>query len=187
MKALKIILFSVIGIAVLLVAVGLFLPSSYSAERSIVINAPASVVFNQVNDVKNWEAWGPWQEDDPDMRVEYGEITEGVGASYNWFGKDGDGTLIIEESVEFSSIKTDLDFGDQGKAKGRWTFEEADEGVKVTWGIDGDAGGNIMMKYFGLVMDSMIGPYFERGLAKIKEICEAMPVPEPQEEELTQK
>ena len=36
-----------------------------------------------------------------------------------------------------------------------------------------DLGGNPVNRYFGLIMDKMIGPDFEEGLAKLKEIAEA--------------
>ena len=174
MKILKRIGMALGVLLLLLIIVGFFLPSTYSAERSITVNAPVEVVFNQVNDLKNWETWGPWAAEDPNMTVTYGDITEGVGASHSWTSeKHGPGKLTIAKSEAHKMIRTDLDFYDKGQAKGRFDFEPTDDGVKVTWGMDGDAGYNLIMRYFGVMMDSMVGPYFEKGLTGIKEIAEA--------------
>lgn len=43
----------------------------------------------------------------------------------------------------------------------------------ATWGFDTDLGMNPIARYFGLVMDSMLGADYEKGLAKLKQVCEA--------------
>ncbi|RMF69580.1 MAG: polyketide cyclase, partial [Calditrichaeota bacterium] len=73
MKIAKRIAIVLVSLALILIVVGLFLPASYHAERSIVINAPASVVFDYVNDLTKWEEWGPWQEEDPTIEITYGD------------------------------------------------------------------------------------------------------------------
>jgi len=177
---------AIAGIILLLVIVGLFLPSEYALERSITIQAPIDAVFAQVNDLRNWEKWGPWQEEDPTTKITYGDSTIGVGASYSWTSeKSGDGSLVIVESVQNQSITTDLDFGTEGKAQGHWTFEQTDDGVRVTWGMHGDSGYNLIGRYFGMMMDTMVGPYFDKGLANMKEIAEALS--QPAEEMMTDK
>lgn len=176
---LKKILFTILGIVLLLVIVGFFLPSEYHAERSITIQAPVATVFDLVNNLENWKNWSPWQQDDPTLKVAYGEKTAGVGASYSWVSENsGQGTLTIEKSIENQTIETDLDFKSEGEAKGRWTFEQTGEGVKVTWEIHGDAGYNLINRYFGLMIDTFVGPYFEKGLANLKKVAESLPQPE---------
>jgi hypothetical protein len=49
----------------------------------------------------------------------------------------------------------------------------AAEGVRVTWVDEGDLGMNPMHRWLGLFLDRMIGPDFEKGLAKLKTISEA--------------
>jgi len=178
--------FTILGVILLLVIVGFFLPAKYSAKRSIVIKAPVANVFDQVNDLQKWDAWSPWLAEDPSIKITYGEITKGKGASYRWTSeKSGEGSLTIEKSIENAAITTDLDFTDEGKAKGIWTFEETDGGTKVTWGINGDAGYNLINRYFGLMIDTFVGPYFDKGLAKLKEVAES--IPQKEEDALTKK
>ncbi|MBL4716316.1 MAG: SRPBCC family protein [Bacteroidia bacterium] len=168
-----------IGIAVLFLVIwitSMFLPNSYHIERSLVINTSADVIFEEVNDLKKWPNWSPWEEKDPNMKKTWGEKTAGVGGSNEWESElEGDGTMIIVESEPNTHIKTKLEFLDWGSiAFGTWTFVEEDGNTNVTWAMDGDAE-DIMSKYMALMFDGMLGPDFEAGLAKLKEFCESKP------------
>lgn len=158
-------------ILILVSGVGCF-PEEARVERSIEINAPIAVVFDHVNDLKKNEAWSPWAAEDDTMVTAYGPITRGVGASTSWTSENmGSGSMKITESAPNSSIKVMLDFEEEGQASGYWNFEQQGDTVKVTWGFfqkpEGFGG-----KVFSLMIDSFVGPYYEKGLAKLKEIAE---------------
>jgi len=175
MKKALIIIGTIIG---LFIIVSFLLPKTAHVERSITIKAPIDVVFNQVNDLMNWESWSPWLAKDPEVKLVYSDIPVGQGAWYTWAGNDEvkSGKLTILESNDNASIKTQLEFEGMGDGNnGTWSFEETEEGVKVTWGFDGDMSQPIIIgRYFGLMMDGMLGPDFEKGLENIKSICENM-------------
>ena len=171
MRIIKNIILGLIVLIAVLALVGLLLPRTYKVERSVTIQAPADLVFDLVNDLKKNEAWSPWK--DPTMTITYSEPSAGVGASSTWKSKDmGNGTQTIEESVPNSSIRLNLDFGGMGTAKADWIFAPEGEGVKVTQQMSGDQGMNPVKRYMALMMDKMIGPYFERGLASLKQVSE---------------
>jgi hypothetical protein len=173
MGIVKKIVIALIVLVVILAAVGSMLPGSYKVERSIVINAPAEIVFDQVNDLKKNEAWSPWKASDSSIRISYGAITAGKGATSSWTSKkSGNGSMTIEESDPGRSLKIDLVFEGQGGGKALWSFTPEGEGVKVDEAMAGDLGRNPFKHLFGLVIDKMIGPYFERGLASLKAVSE---------------
>ncbi len=173
MKILKAILLSIVALIALFFIVGLFLPSKYQVERSIVINAPIEIVFDHVNDLKKAETWNAWMANDPTMKITYGEITAGLGAVSKWTSENsGNGSQEIIESNPPTSTKTHLDFGKMGTATGYFTFEQTEAGVKATNGFYGDNGMKIVARYFGLMMDGMVGPFFEEGLASLKSVAE---------------
>jgi len=178
MKALKKILL-VLGILVLLIIViGFCLPSKVRVERSVVIKAPANMAFDQVNTLKNWEGWSPWHHIDPKMQLTYSGPASGSGASYTWKSdnkKVGNGILTITASNPDSLVKTDMDFMDHGKGSADFTFTKVPEGTKVTWGMNSDMGMNPIARYFGAMMDKMVGSDFEKGLNNMKEVVEKMP------------
>ncbi len=174
MKFLKGILFGLLGLVLLLTIISFFLPSTVQIERSATINAPAEQIFAQINDFKNWPKWMAWAEMDPNMTYDFEAVTAGTGAGYCWKSEEvGNGCMKIKESIANSSMKTEIDFGGQGKGQGSWTLEAADGGTKVTWGMESSVSSPpVIGKYFGLMMDGMVGPSFDKGLANIKKIVE---------------
>jgi ribosome-associated toxin RatA of RatAB toxin-antitoxin module len=164
----------VIGLAVfiaVLALVGFVLPREYKVERSTSIQAPAEVVFEQVNDLKKNEAWTPWK--DPEMTVAYSPNSAGVGATSTWQRKKmGNGSQTIEESNPPTSIKTNLDFGPQGTAKVQWSSAQDGEATKVTQAMTGDQGNNPFKRWVGLGMNALLGKYFDQGLASLKQVSE---------------
>jgi hypothetical protein len=51
-------------------------------------------------------------------------------------------------------------------------LEPAASGTRVTWGFDSDLGFNPIARYFGMMADDVIGPDYEKGLARLKAIAE---------------
>ena len=135
MKALKIILVILAVLVALFLVIALFLPKSVHMEESIVINKPASLVFKQVNNFKNWEPWSPFQANDPEMVTTYEGPEKGVGAKMLWTAKRGDGYMLITESVPYQKVLSDLDFGMPG-ATNLFTLNEEQGGTNVTWIVD---------------------------------------------------
>ncbi len=178
MNLLKKLLLGVVALVVLCVVIGFFLPRIAHVERSVVIDAPAATVFTVLNGFRQFNNWSPWAEYDPDMKVTFEGPATGVGAKYSWSGNDqvGTGSQEILESTPYSAIKLRLVFGEfPGDFIASYTLEPEGAMVKVTWGFDADYGSSVMGRYFGLLSDSMLGPDYEKGLAKLKDFAEALP------------
>lgn len=155
------------------VAVGVFLPSTYKVARSTTIKAPAGLVFELINNLKMSESWSPWGEGDASMKITYSGPAAGVGAKGAWTSKDsGVGNQTITKSEPNSLVEIALDFGDQGQGSAAYQLEPEGEALKVTWSMQGDVGFSLVGRYFALGMDSMLAPYFEKGLAKLKQVSE---------------
>ncbi|MES2838319.1 MAG: GyrI-like domain-containing protein [Bacteroidota bacterium] len=178
MKMIKKIGIALLIIIGLVVVVSLFLPSQRVVERSISINAPTEIVFEQINTLKNWVNWSPWYKMDTAVVQTYFGGEKGKNAGYTWDSKNSDvgkGKLTIVESAPYDSIVTALDFMDQGTAFGGFKFKKEGEATVVTWYMNCEMGMNPIGKIFGLFMDGMLGPDFEKGLADIKKVSESMP------------
>lgn len=132
-----------------------------------------------MNDLHNWEKWSPWAEMDPDMIIEYMGPEKGKDAKYCWEGDPetvGKGCLKIVDNVDNASINTLLEFEGMSPGHGNWKFEKISDGVKVTWAMNSSMDDYpIIGRYFGLAFDGMLGPDFEKGLNKLKEVSESMP------------
>lgn len=176
MKILKLIGIVILVLVVLFFGIAMFLPSEVHVERSLVIPASSEVVFDQINDLRNWKNWSPWHQMDPDMKITYEGFLKGEGASYQWESpKVGNGTLTITESLPHRYIGTEMDFMEEGTATAYHRFEPVEGGTQVTWAFETDMGTNPVDKYIGLMMDSMIGADFEKGLNNLKTYVQNQP------------
>lgn len=162
------------AIPVFIGIIGFFLPQEIRVERSAEIAAPAHIPFMLVNDLQSWHKWSPWHQLDPNMKITYGKITAGEGASYTWESeKSGNGQLDITESVPSKKISTRMDFRENGTAAGEFIFEaNTPKTVRITWAMETDLGGSPFSRFIGLFMEKFVGDDFETGLRNLKEISE---------------
>jgi len=164
-----------IGLAIILAALSFLLPRHAHVERSVVIAAPAPTVFAYVNDLHQFNKWSPWAQIDPATQYTFTGPESGVGATMTWQSEHphvGSGSQEIIESVPNEHVTTLLQFGDEGDARSRMELEPEANGTRVTWNFDTDLGFNPLSRYFGLMLDSMVGSNYEQGLAMLKSLVE---------------
>lgn len=182
MRIVKRILLAFVAIVVILLAVGFLLPRQVRVERSATIDAPAGVVFANVDDLRRWEAWTPWGKDrDPTVEMSYSDSTAGKGAWFTWTSKKlGSGKLEIVDSQPPKAIDMRLAMDDAGEpAKCGFAFAESEGKTNVTWHFDADMGVWPPGRYFGLCMDWLLGGDYEKGLSNLKRVAEAQAITQP--------
>lgn len=175
MKSLKyiffLILIAIIGLAIYIAVQ----PNEFEVSRTRAIKAPASVIYNNVIDFKNWEAWSSWVEADPDMKITLPEQTSGIGGSYTWQDKDGVGTMKNIETVTNKSITQQMQFADFPSSDVSWDFTPNEDGItNVTWTISGKDlpfGFKAFATFMG-GMEKQIAPHYERSLEKLDSIVQ---------------
>lgn len=174
LKKIGIVLLVIVGLYLL---ISLFLPGTIKVERSITINAPAAVVFEQINTLKNWKSWSYWDNIDSAMKSEYSGPESGLTAKHSWESTNenvGKGSLTIVESKPDSLVVTELAFDGMGTSIGGWKIKDTVGGVIVTTYMNMDMG--LFGRIFpGLMMDSWLGVDFEKSLAGLKKVAEAQP------------
>jgi len=167
--------------AILVVAVACVLayaatkPATFRIERSLAIKAPPDKVFALINDFRQWRAWSPWENIDPELTRDYSGAASGRGAAYAWQGKKaGQGRMEIVESTPPSKIVIDLDFIKPFRAhnSAEFTLVPSGETTNVIWAMSGPNLfiGKVMSIFMN--MDKMVGKSFEEGLANMKAVAE---------------
>jgi len=169
---------TILGLVVLgvvLLAIGLVLPAHFRIERAVSINAPADKVYSLVVDPREWKRWTVWNQRDPAMKINYGGPTAGVGARWAWESKtEGNGVMEFTEALSNQRIGYKLSFADYGmQSAGVMAIAPVGNGVRVSWTNEGEMGANPINRWFGLLMDRMVGKDFEAGLANLKKLAEA--------------
>jgi uncharacterized protein YndB with AHSA1/START domain len=176
-----ILLLAVLVIVVVAVDIVLFKawrkPDIFRVERRAVINAPAEAIFAEVNTIRAWETWSPWQKRDPNIKQVYSGPASGVGAAQAWEGNRevGTGRMTIIESVPNQKVALQLDFEKPFKANNIAELTltpQRNGGTEVIWTMHGPA--TLFSKVLDTLMnmDKMCGRDFEAGLANLKALME---------------
>jgi hypothetical protein len=165
------------SICVILIIVGLLLPSQQHLETSITINASPRAVFEEVNSFKKWENWSPWSNIDPNATMSYEGPETGVGCAMYWSSEDpkvGKGSQKIVVSEPYQKIVTQIFVGDcNTNMLASWKFEEQEGGsTKVTWMNDNNSNGKLVNKYLIWYIAYMLEKDYQKGLQALKEYVE---------------
>jgi hypothetical protein len=163
---------------------GLFLlPSRWSVERRIDVVAPPARVFAELDDLRAWRHWSPWQESAyPGLEFRYGGAPRGVGAEVSWDSEaTGDGRLRIETSDPPRELGFTMTF-QRGRIRARDTLRLAPlagGGTRVTWSDRGTLGRTLLGRLSLPVIEKSMGRDLERGLAQLAAVAEGRPLPPP--------
>jgi uncharacterized protein YndB with AHSA1/START domain len=173
MQRLKRILIATVAFLLLLLAIGFLLPSVWQVERTVVIRAPAPIIFPYLNNLKQWREWTVWYQQHPNMTTEYSGPDAGVGATSRWSGEEGRGVMKIMQSERNQLVAYTLLFnGGEFRTDGTLTLMPEGEGTRVVWSAMGEAGRNPANRYFALFLGFRIGSDFANSLELLKQKLE---------------
>lgn len=167
------------------VVIGYLLPRQVHIERSIVVERPASMMFELLNSYRYFNEWSPWAKRDPKAQFIISGPDSGVGARMSWVGEPhlvGSGWQEIVASKPYELINIKLDFDAQGLADTGFALTAQGDATRVTWFFDSDLTEGVnfldsfLARYFGLLFDRWVGGDYEQGLANLKKFAESLPV-----------
>lgn len=174
----KKILLTILGVlAVIILGLVLFAPTTVKVEASQTVEASKQRVFEEVLSFKARDAWNPWSELDPNMDTEITGTDGKVGAKYAWSGNSdvGKGEQEITAIQGMDRIDTKLTFTEPwaSEADTYITLDKVDGGTKVSWGFTSEAPRpmNAMM----LFMKGAIEADYIKGLKKLDELIDNKP------------
>ena len=174
MKTIRILTLILVGIIIATLIWAATLPSSYTVEESIEIDAPIEKVFSQVNNLRNWTYWSPWP--DSVYHTKYVGSSEGIGAKMLWTDeKEGRGEQSIIESTKNQEIHTKLYFTEQeNAAQTEFTFNDIPAGTVVTWKMEKKGLSFPFGRFVGLIIQKGASKNFEIGLKQLKAHAESV-------------
>ncbi len=173
---------AIIAAVVIALVAAFVLPRHAVVARSIEIAAPPAAVFPLVGDLRRFNEWSPWADLDPETTYTFTGPTDGVGQTLNWESDDervGDGAIAIAAVEPDTRVDLIIAFADAGVASASVALEPAAAGTRVTWRFESDLGFNPIARYFGMMADDVVGPDYEKGLARLKAVAETPPAPPP--------
>ncbi|MEM7433207.1 MAG: SRPBCC family protein [Pseudomonadota bacterium] len=170
------ILYAIGGLILLLIAIGLMLPSTAVVVASIDTSARPATLYALINDFRQFNRWSPAIKSDPNARVIYSGPIRGVGASMTWDGLViGTGTQTITASEPFRLIETVINEGESSEARTRFEIIDGGSITNVLWTFEADYGYNIVGRYASLLLLRVIQRDYQDGLLELREMAEALP------------
>jgi effector-binding domain-containing protein len=155
---------------------GLFLPSRAHVERSIAIDRPPATLFTMLSSLETFHDWSPWAEQEPDAIFAFEDPKFGPGARYQWAGQEiGEGVMTITRAEPYAFVTASIDLAARGQAEMTFTIEPKPGGSVVRWSYDAEFGPDLVGRYVGRSFDGRLGPEFEAGLQRLKELAERLP------------
>lgn len=174
-----VIIYIIIGIALLVFILSSVAPKKYSAQRSIVIQRPPEEVYNYLRLLKNQDQWAKWNLLDPEIKKSYKGEDGKIGFQSIWESnhkKVGSGQQTIMAMDENKAIYTKLEFIKPFKSESDafLSIDKIDDkSTNVTWGFSGEMNAPMNILLFFMNMDQKIGADFEEGLGNLKRILES--------------
>ncbi len=155
---------------------GLTLPSDWSVDESVVIDAPPSEVAAFVTSPRRWSEWSSWSDAvDPTAEFKYDGPETGAGSSFSWLGEQlGFGKLTITEASD-AFVRYRLEFqGETFSENGRIAFEPNGTGTRVRWTDGGEVSGTIG-RFFRERLEDSVAADFQASLQRLKRLAESQP------------
>ena len=162
---------SILVIFAIIFLLSLLLPYKVTVAKSVLINAPKTLVHKQVDDFKNWKNWYPaFQAENVDITAN--SPKPGIIKSVSVKDK--------EKELQFDLIRLepniiDIKLNNQSSAKVDYHFifsTHSDGKTQITWNV------NTAMKWYpwekakGIFLDKVSGPQYEAALANLKKAVE---------------
>lgn len=179
-------------VAVLFVLLGVAMPSSGHAERSLMVSKDIRHVYDLLDNFRRFPEYGVLRAYDPQMKYQQSEDKwYGPGASISWTSnsdKVGDGKLtIVSATPDFDRVAV------EGKGTIVWSLENHWRGkdklftlhmertgrtqklVKVTWAYDVDYGWNLIDRYSNLYIHGAPDSLIQYSLNNLQNVLATVP------------
>ena len=178
MKYFKLFIAFLVSVIVTVALLSFFMATSQRVEKSITINAPASVVFEQLVKLENFNKWSVWNREDSSVQHTITGIDGTPGAATSWKGHpeiSGEGKMEISSIEKDKKVTHTINFFKprKNKAESALALTETDPGVtKLTWQftIATPRPWNIFNLFYS--MDKERGKDFDEGLSFLKNLIE---------------
>lgn len=169
-----------LSIILLLVVIGVLLPSSYHVERSIQIKNSSKVIFPYLNNLQKWDSWTSLNANkDYSLEQQFSGSNQGIGSEMSYHGdKLGKGKIKIVDNELDDHVSFSLLINNRFNTEGNIQIEslgETDSEVIIT--LDGDVGFHLPNRFIILMMNNIAGSLFEESLNRLKMVVEAKKSP----------
>ena len=162
---------AVVGIIAL---IGSLLPRDYDFESQVTIVAPPDVIFDKIDNLRNWQQWS--KQFNPiniaGLEINYSGEDSGIGAVQTWTDPRGNGKLWITASEPDQSIDYQAIFGDFPEMESRIELSPQGASTQVIWSSKGSLPAGPFYGFFGTFFPTQMKHEYTRSLEALKTAVE---------------
>jgi hypothetical protein len=166
-------------VAAAIAAGGFILPKELKVTRSATIRAAPATVFDKLQNLKQWESWGPWFRRERFIDLKFDGPESGAGAMMAWKSdSEGQGRLKIVSAAAPRSIDVAVKFDEGPSANLAFALRAAgEEATEVTVDLESDFGMNPGRRYFALFARGAVARDLDEALENLKALLEEQAPP----------
>jgi Polyketide cyclase / dehydrase and lipid transport len=142
------------------------LPETVTLERRAIVKLAPEAVLALAGSGAGYQQFNPYKNTDPSLKITTFGPHAGIGSGFKFDGKEGKGSQTIV-AISPSKVSYLIDLGPMGRPTQAIAVAPHSQGSEVTWSMSMELGANPAMRVMGLVMDGMMGPILETGLANL--------------------
>jgi len=164
-----------LSIILVLVVIGVILPSSYHVERTTIIHQSNKSIFPYLNRLQKWPSWTALNVNkDYSLELNYFGSNQGIGSGMTYQGdKLGKGTITIIDNEMDDHVTFSLLINNRFNTTGNIQIKQnSDSTALVTLTLDGDVGFHLPNRFIILLMDNIAGSLFQESLNRLKMMVE---------------
>jgi hypothetical protein len=171
------IIIATLGVVVIAgVILSLVAPKKISVRSTQFIQASRQQVFDQLRFMKNFPAWSPFRQQDPEQQFEISGPDGEVGATFSWVGvkeqSRGSQQVVALNGTESLKIQCNITEPFQSNPTFSYTLNEKDGGVELVQLFETEM--PVPTNIIGLLMGlkDNIAATNQQGLALLREVTE---------------
>jgi hypothetical protein len=165
-------LFVLTGLTLMFIIIGLVIPSSVKISRGIIIDVDSSTVYQHLTNVKEWGSWIPWVTTQEGAIVQTSQTINAPGAFFTWRGlNDKNSGTITLLTLSPSLITTKYELKGMNDSEGGFRLRSIPNNLsqtEVQWFMEYKLKWYPWERFYGIFMDHIIGPSFEKGLQELR-------------------
>lgn len=143
---------------------------TYTIKRSVFIKVPKEVVFNYVNDYRNWDQWLDLDADPSEIKFSFPENTVGQGGSFSWNKGTEEGKIQSLHVKENDNISQKIVIGGE-ISRATMTLNDSIGGTKLSWTVKGNADFSTKIKAaFSGGVQELVATMFQNSLNSLRVI-----------------
>ena len=151
------------------------LDAQYDMKVTKTLKLPMSFVFDEISDLETWKKWHVVLNEGGVENTHFSDTITGVGAGFNVNFEGDEYAVKTEKIIVNNQILQQINWGSQLTATSNWDFIETENGVEVSWGMQGV--NSFQQKIYWLLhggVEKNMLPHFTKGMEKLERYLVAM-------------